>query len=691
MSDRIVQTYHDADGKTVQSMQSYQSAWMAHWTRTSCNVLPETDSHASPPFGYKQDDLNIKQQRLLSEVEIVSEVSRPRKIYREPEGSTINILDDNLTRSSKNARKEMLGGKPPPSVDLGRRSGTSSILKNDQDTSHPKAARLQIDQNCERSSSSPCPSGSSFPPATETSLRDCQFQPRGLFPNSAKLVKSHMFFGDSSFTLSRPLPDAFTGSASRIVEQEHTNHHSHSGFLAYENMYGDCSNFGKAATPYRRQSNTSLILKDSSTNNNLVGGGQYQIMQNKSGFGNFPSQSIPPEMTKSENLHHGRLLRRMPHPVHNSTRICTSVESVEELAGGPPGYAQATRSFLITKNTDVSLYKESHNLRDSRITTHLNETGFHELHSLSPLFGRSHHGVKLELLRSTDSEGRENGEDVKTPEVVPKNESSAETDIMDMDYFEDKTNHSDANSSPSHKDMAVDPNLSQAKVASAGGRRPIAVLPDINLELPLLPTTSSSTDGAEPSTSRTQSLDMEVALSTHAEQPSISIINQCPDEPLRPEPSSRWVKRLKLSASEPFAFGTMTSNLGQAWPHKPLRSSKLTSGKRHGKEPMPIDQTTVVLASDSSSLNTGKNDQEITLSHSWIQRWCHNRAATPEKKPEAALVCDPQSSKLAFEDFQKKQFPSVAAMALMGKAMTGFQPCEFRKTGSFIVWNTKGF
>jgi hypothetical protein len=30
-------------------------------------------------------------------------------------------------------------------------------------------------------------------------------------------------------------------------------------------------------------------------------------------------------------------------------------------------------------------------------------------------------------------------------------------------------------------------------------------------------------------------------------------------------------------------------------------------------------------------------------------------------------------------------------MALMGKAMNGFCPCEFRKSGSSVVWNTKWF
>jgi hypothetical protein len=49
------------------------------------------------------------------------------------------------------------------------------------------------------------------------------------------------------------------------------------------------------------------------------------------------------------------------------------------------------------------------------------------------------------------------------------------------------------------------------------------------------------------------------------------------------------------------------------------------------------------------------------------------------------MVCEPQWSK-AVDEFQKKQFPSIVAMVLMGKALCGFHPCEFRKRGSLVVW-----
>lgn len=75
-----------------------------------------------------------------------------------------------------------------------------------------------------------------------------------------------------------------------------------------------------------------------------------------------------------------------------------------------------------------------------------------------------------------------------------------------------------------------------------------------------------------------------------------------------------------------------------------------------------------------------KKQLELLTSLSWVQRWLHNRSATAQKRPKSVVVCETYGSKMSLGDFQKKQAPSIAAMALMGKAITSFQPCEFQKT-----------
>ncbi|KAA8545991.1 hypothetical protein F0562_020558 [Nyssa sinensis] len=380
----------------------------------------------------------------------------------------------------------------------------------------------------------------------------------------------------------------------------------------------------------------------------------------------FQARAVPVEASKSEKLYHGGYsLQRMPHSVHGveTMRICTTVDG---LPGGPPKISQTTHSLLITK-TDVNMSDENQMLRESRVSTNLKRNSLGELLSLSPIFNQGHGGVKLQPLgSSTDSEEKDNVVDVKTSEVHLKNESSTETDTMDMCIFKEEDHLSGVNSSESNKNIMAGQNpLSQTTIASTreevGCRGRITLLPDINEELPTLPAAASSMDNVEPSTSRTQSLDMEHLLS-HAEQLSNSKSSLCPDDPLRTEPSSRWVKRLKLNASDSFALGTKSSNLGEASSHEKVNKLFIKIMK------------VLLRNGESSSVESAKNGRDTMLSHSWIQRWCHNRPATLQKKPEAVVVCEPQSSKVVSDEFEKKQFPSIAAMALMGKAMRGFHP-----------------
>lgn len=194
-------------------------------------------------------------------------------------------------------------------------------------------------------------------------------------------------------------------------------------------------------------------------------------------------------------------------------------------------------------------------------------------------------------------------------------------------------------------------------------------------------------DQKEPSTSKTRSLDVGLFLS-HAEPPINLNSSPLSQSPLGPEPSSRWVKRLKPNTSHYFSYGTKSLKMTETSSHEKTNKffSKITTPilrKHHCKEEKTLDQTVM-------SLKNGVKDGDITLSHSWIQRWLSSGNMISQKKTEA-MVCDPQSSKMGLDEFQKKQFPSIAAMALMGKGMNSFRQCEIRKTGPFVVWNTKEF
>lgn len=195
----------------------------------------------------------------------------------------------------------------------------------------------------------------------------------------------------------------------------------------------------------------------------------------------------------------------------------------------------------------------------------------------------------------------------------------------------------------------------------------------MNEEPPLVPDRENSVDGhqGETSNSATQSMNVEHFLS-----------RDCKRVRLEPEveASSRWVKRLKTSAStssrhdETKSLKIKEASLGQKGNNN-LFLEILKSGINNLQ---PRNQEPVV--SQSNDLRQGGDD--ITLLHPWIQRWCKKSTDQPGGQE---VSFEPESQK----EFEKKQYPSIAAMALMGKALSGLNPYGLRKTNSLMVWNAR--
>ncbi|KAE8686438.1 hypothetical protein F3Y22_tig00111061pilonHSYRG00002 [Hibiscus syriacus] len=253
---------------------------------------------------------------------------------------------------------------------------------------------------------------------------------------------------------------------------------------------------------------------------------------------------------------------------------------------------------------------------------------FREFSSLSPGFG--FHGQL----------GQDNFVDIR-PTVCLKNESPAETEAMELDVSKKIHLSSMCSSEENNKRVHVNTEL-----------------PDMNEELPEFSTMANSIDDGGTSTLKTQSLDVEHLICL-AKQPLVSA--SCQDV-LGREPIRRCVKSLKSSISEPTVDGNQTR-----------------------QEPA-LNQTAMLLKNGDSSDDSTRKNRESSLSKYWIHRWCRRRNESSNTKPEALVLCEPQTSTATFDELEKKQFPSIAAMALMGKVMNGFHHCEFRIKGSSIVW-----
>ncbi|XP_011623612.1 uncharacterized protein LOC18422612 isoform X1 [Amborella trichopoda] len=207
-----------------------------------------------------------------------------------------------------------------------------------------------------------------------------------------------------------------------------------------------------------------------------------------------------------------------------------------------------------------------------------------------------------------------------------------------------------------------------------------------------------SLHGRELSTPRTQSLEADHLLSGyHEAETSHSPFQQEGDVSLNL--SNRWVKRLRLSTSE--SLNMNSSEVGKMPPkHESIKlfskvlnyqrgsSGAISKGKRPRnliENPDTSSNHLVILGHGGTFAKLLNEKTESIFSDPWIQRWrAPSREIHPVLDPEQ-VTCEPERVPER-KDFQK-QFPSVAAMALMGKAISNFRPSEFKKKGSLIIWS----
>lgn len=193
---------------------------------------------------------------------------------------------------------------------------------------------------------------------------------------------------------------------------------------------------------------------------------------------------------------------------------------------------------------------------------------------------------------------------------------------------------------------------------------PIPAIPDMNIPLHAEPGEASVEDNAEPSASRTRSLDL----------------NQLPDS------SSKWLTSLKISDPCHQSVGTKSLRLDEAATHK--QTNQFVSGGIRGEssnsEPVPVCTSKELITVSSSNNNVDGIDDKKWL-HTWIKRWQKSPAAAPKNRSEPVVNCDPHCSKASLEDLEKKPFLRIPAMALLGKRWSGFK-CHYGDEGSYTVW-----
>ncbi|KAM0904486.1 hypothetical protein ACQ4PT_017955 [Festuca glaucescens] len=144
--------------------------------------------------------------------------------------------------------------------------------------------------------------------------------------------------------------------------------------------------------------------------------------------------------------------------------------------------------------------------------------------------------------------------------------------------------------------------------------------------------------------------------------------NQCPNSttqsPVHTEPSDRWLKRLRHDVADP----------------------RVPSSKR----PKSVDCCPVGGASRMS--DTDITDHAVARSvHCWVGRWCLGGGSpVPRGDPDQRVRAAAKPCVATGELGVGGHFPSIKAMAMMGRVMSKVRPLDRERKGPCVMWKTEG-
>ncbi|CAK8576544.1 unnamed protein product [Lathyrus sativus] len=676
----------------------YLLPWMAHWNHTSYMSAINPGWNGSTSVGPE-----VRSDRSMDVVGVVGEANGATRVGFGSEPSLVSGVSEKLKGRSSFQREEKSVFRK-----VDGKSGTESCSGDDKVS--PSRVRLPL---------------VSAPHKIETSVEKCQLlsqrvpmrslrdtEPKNLtlltpVNNSVKSASDVVL--TNVYDKGKSVMNEVTGGPREVypssyssAPQEHytsTKFHSYSSLSVPEKQTS-------SRLDHQRYSLSRLMrgsfthfphdpIADSDDDGHHVVRSQHHKIQNLIANPNISNPTSLLESTNPKNVYSS--VEKMPQSVYGvkDASKYTNVDSVEELSRGLPNISQATHYSLMSKIPGVNLSDKGQVFRQSMPLTKFKGNNFNKNFDLSLNPPASDH-IKLETLGGYGkSEGKESISDFKCPTSVT-NGSTPEPDTLDIGTLHENNNLPGEAPMLSNKCSKDSQNsLSTLGATTSAREKNLEKSGNINEEHHELLTLASPVD-METSTSRTRSLDVDQLFSQekgHARSKSSN-------SSLGSDPSSRWVKRLKLCSSE-HALGTKSENIGET-SHvkltnifsKTMKDSKnleaeMVYNEGHAEGQMVLEPP-LVLSNAESSFTKAKEAVEITLSHPWIQRWSHNRAACNKNRHETVENRDSKSSNSAAEELKNKPFPSVAAMALMGKAMNSLNPSELTKKGPVIVWNMKG-
>ncbi|KAI4342153.1 hypothetical protein MLD38_026808 [Melastoma candidum] len=670
------------DGSKVTAevpLSSYLSVWMAHWK--VAKTPPKLKSNFLSLNLETRESYPTSGQEFMSGPSHVSKrdsqfclvPARKTASVEDVVNHTINIVDETaVTVVSGNSTEEEPVPAPSPVLGL-LLPGNASFTPRNERASSFSNDEAWIPLAMQRSSSNWI---------------------KGYVDGSKQLLASENSMGKKSVAVST----AFQGSQSRpSCRQMAHGLHTDGISLTLSTEKLDHHASIAISSPCNRAA-TSLLQND----NPPTGQERLLALLNKNhpqGFLGYhqtiPSQCSSLEAAKQETFCCGSSSRQTHHPVLDVKTMTTHaiVDSNEGLKDSQPMFSKTTHQLFFREMTDTHSSKRDQIFQESTEYTNCEGNGtFGQFLSLS-LNGNYNGspGVKLQPLWSlTDSDGHEDPVKGRTSSVHLKNESSAETNSLDMDLFPEKHLAGEASSWPK-KELTRKGTGGPAKVDLRERKRKF-------LELAMM---SSATENGESSPSETRSLEAEHVLlrddpGCHANPDDTRLTGHH-----GAERRHLGMKQLKFSDTDDHHIEILKT--GDESPLEKVKdlfggilmqmkgSLETVGGNTLNEQLKGSEFHSAQSVKDGISTSgddtKAQKGSRVLISDPWIHRWCRDQAAAAVSlmKQDPVVQCEPLAAN-AVDKLQRKQTPSIAAMALMGKAMNGIHPFGFNKRGSFIVW-----
>ncbi|URE21383.1 hypothetical protein MUK42_13377 [Musa troglodytarum] len=392
----------------------------------------------------------------------------------------------------------------------------------------------------------------------------------------------------------------------------------------------------------------------------------------------------------TENVLHQPLNYMSNCFIHNVLDIHNYLHPVNNIDGDAQNPFNAVHYQLTTKNMSMELSREKQLIEDSTETAKAKVTPLFEMLTV-PATARNQGMWQGDSQPLINSNSMENGVDVNGIEMhmMGKRERpSAKIDAIHIEACLEKNSPKGMISDRLQKDLL------HTKLIKSHSPSASAIQETLSRYVNSSDKTGSvSTRGQ--STSRTESMNVDQVFS-HVQRSKISNTSSIIENLAQMEQCKRWLKRLRHKSSDAFGLGSKRTKIGYH-PTNAEVCSFLSKAHNYDtsssamtkcpKEQQIPDATKDIPSPSECSYGVSARDVQY-----WIKRWCYKTPQTVEAHVSLVTpgLCKPENRKVLPDNIEGKQFPSIRAMALMGRAMNKFRTGQFQRKGSSVFDSNLG-